>query len=108
MKETFKLLDDEPGLPRYEDDDYRRNDSSVTGNWWYITTLWYAQYVLEKGDVDEAMLILDWVKAHALKTGMLAEQINPVNDEVISPAPLTWSHAEYLSTLLDVMGKTKK
>ena len=108
VKETFKLLDDEPGLPRYEDDDYRRNDSSVTGNWWYITTLWYAQYVLEKGDVDEAMLILDWVKAHALKTGMLAEQINPVNDEVISPAPLTWSHAEYLSTLLDVMGKTKK
>ncbi|MFZ3009971.1 MAG: glycoside hydrolase family 15 protein, partial [Candidatus Microsaccharimonas sp.] len=108
VKETFKLLDDEPGLPRYENDDYRRDDASVTGNWWYITTLWYAQYVLEKGDVDEAMSILDWVKAHALKTGMLGEQINPLNDEVISPAPLTWSHAEYLSTLLDVIGKTKK
>lgn len=108
MITTFKLLDDEPGIPRYENDFYRRSDPSITGNWWFITTLWHAQYLLDKGNNREAKLILDWSKAHALNTGMLGEQINPVTDEVISPAPLTWSHAEYISTMLDYIEKTKR
>jgi GH15 family glucan-1,4-alpha-glucosidase len=107
MKERFNLLDDEPGLPRYENDEYRREDVSITGNWWYITTLWYAQYEIEQGNIDEAIRILDWVSNHAYGTGMLGEQINPMNDHIVSPAPLTWSHAEYLSTMLDMIGRTK-
>jgi GH15 family glucan-1,4-alpha-glucosidase len=107
MKDRFNLLDDEPGLPRYEDDDYRRSDPSITGNWWYITTLWYAQYELEQGNETEALFILDWASKHAYQTGMLGEQINPLNDEIVSPAPLTWSHAEYLSTMLDMIGRHK-
>lgn len=108
MVSTFKLLDDEPGIPRYENDFYRRADPSINGNWWFITTLWHAQYLIENDNPKEAKIILDWAKAHALNTGMLGEQINPVNDEVISPAPLTWSHAEYVSTLLDYIEKTKQ
>ncbi len=108
MISTFKLLDDEPGIPRYENDFYRRSDPSINGNWWFITTLWHAQYLIDKGNVNDAKLILDWSKNHALNTGMLGEQINPITDEVISPAPLTWSHAEYVSTLLDYIEKTKK
>jgi len=107
MISTFKLLDDEPGIPRYENDLYRRSDPSINGNWWFITTLWHAQYLIEKNNSKEAKLILDWAKGHALNTGMLGEQINPVTDDVISPAPLTWSHAEYVSTLLDYIEKTK-
>lgn len=108
MIDRFNLLDDEPGIPRYENDNYRRTDDSVTGNWWYITTLWHAQYLMEKGDTGAAKQILDWVSAHALSTGMLGEQINPINNEVVSPAPLTWSHAEYASTMLDYIERTKK
>lgn len=108
MVSTFKLLDDEPGIPRYEGDFYRRSDPSINGNWWFITTLWHAQYLLEKDNSKEAKLILDWTKSHALNTGMLGEQINPVSDKVISPAPLSWSHAEYVSTLLDYIEKTKQ
>lgn len=104
VREMFKLLDDEPGIPRYEDDDYRRTDSTITGNWWYITTLWYAQYAIDNGQKDEAYIILNWVTRHAYGSGMLGEQINPINDEIVSPAPLTWSHAEYVSTLLDMIG----
>jgi len=107
MVSTFNLLDDEPGLPRYENDNYRRSDPAITGNWWLITTLWYAQYLLEKGETEEARTILDWTQKYALGTGMLAEQINPVTDEIISPAPLTWSHAEYVSTMLDYIQKKK-
>ncbi|MEO6109948.1 MAG: glycoside hydrolase family 15 protein [Candidatus Saccharimonadales bacterium] len=108
MKERFHVLDDEPGLPRYEDDNYRRGDETVTGNWWYITTLWLAQYELEQDNMKEVFYILNWIKDHAMSTGMLGEQINPLNDSLVSPAPLTWSHAEYLSTMLDVIGKDLK
>lgn len=84
MRERFNLLDDEPGIPRYENDDYRRSDPSITGNWWYITTLWHAQYELENGNEAEALFILDWVSRHAYQTGMLGEQINPIDDEIVS------------------------
>lgn len=107
MKERFNLLDDEPGLPRYENDAYRRTDDSLTGNWWYITTLWYAQYEIENGNSQEAQRIMDWAAKHSYGTGMLGEQINPMTDEIVSPAPLTWSHAEYLSTMLDMIEGSK-
>lgn len=106
-REVFDSTNEHPGLPRYENDFYRRTDDKVNGNWWYITTLWLAQYSLEKGDTDTALGILDWVKSYALHSGMFGEQINPIDGTVISPAPLTWSHAEYISTLLDLIGSTK-
>lgn len=103
MIDTFSPTDKAPGLPRYEDDDYRRSDASVTGNFWFITTLWHAQYKVEKEDMTGAIAILDWVKSYALSTGMLSEQLDPKTGNVIAPAPLTWSHAEYVSTLLDII-----
>jgi GH15 family glucan-1,4-alpha-glucosidase len=103
MIATFTPSDKNPGLPRYENDDYRRSDSSVSGNFWFITTLWHAQYKIEKDDITGAMAILDWVKSYALSTGMLSEQIDPATGRVIAPAPLTWSHAEYISTVLDLI-----
>jgi GH15 family glucan-1,4-alpha-glucosidase len=107
MISTFGLTGGKPGLPRYENDTYRRTDESVTGNWWFITTLWHAQYLIAAGKLDEALAILDWTKSHAMSTGMLGEQLNPTTGEIIAPAPLTWSHAEYVSTVLDLIEKTK-
>lgn len=105
MRRTFSVSQDNPGLPRYENDSYRRTKPEVLGNWWSITTLWQAQYLLDSDKVDEAMNILNWVTSHALSTGMFGEQINPVDNTLVSPAPLTWTHAEYVSTLLDGIGR---
>lgn len=102
MLETFATAPGGLGLPRYEDDYYRRTNPSVGGNWWHVTTLWLAQYLLDKGEVDSAIQRIDWVKSHALTTGVLGEQVDPANDRLVSPAPLTWSHAELVSTLLDL------
>ncbi len=101
--EVFNTSDEMPGLPRYENDPYRRTSESVTGNWWHICTLWQAQYYVANGNDAKALNILDWVQRHAFSTGMLSEQVNPVDDKKVSPAPLTWSHAEYASTLLDYL-----
>lgn len=107
IRTTFNTSPENPGLPRSEDDDYRRSKQGIAGNWWYITTLWQAQYDIETGNIDDALKILDWIKARALPTGMMGEQIDPVDGEIIAPAPLTWSHAEYISTLIDLAGKLK-
>lgn len=106
-KTTFGISKDIVGLPRYENDDYRRAHSDISGNYWFITTLWLAQYAIDQNDTASGLKTLDWVKDHALHTGMLGEQIDPTDSSVVSPAPLTWSHAEYISTLLDYIGKAK-
>ncbi len=107
IKQLFKVNDGEIGLPRYENDEYRRRNSKITGNKWLITSLWLAQYYIDNHQADEALKILDWVRDHSLSTGVMPEQINPENDELVSPAPLTWSHAEYVATLLDLIAKEK-
>lgn len=91
----------EPGIPRYEDDNYRRAGDKP--NWWFVTTLWAAQYYLETGETEAAHVMLDWVRDSAWPTGMLSEQINPDTRNEMSVSPLNWSQAEYISTLLDTI-----
>lgn len=107
VAKVFETSTERPGLPRYENDFYRRSNNEVNGNWWFITTLWQAQYDIEKGNLDSAKNILNWVNGYMLSTGMLGEQIDPLTEEVIAPAPLTWSHAEYISTLIDLLGQER-
>lgn len=103
VKKAFNFSLDQPGLPRYENDNYRREDSSIQGNWWYIASLWLGQYAIETGDHETADAVLSWVTSQAAATGVLSEQVNPQNGQIVSVAPLTWSQAEYVSTLLDTV-----
>ncbi len=90
------------GMARYEDDPYHRVSPEGPGNPWIICTLWLADYLLEKRGNDEelaqAQEILIWVANHALRSGVLSEQIDPITGEPISVSPLTWSHAAYIAT----------
>lgn len=103
LEEVFGFTPGTVGLPRYENDNYSRVSSEITGNWWIITTLWMAQYYLETGEAQKAADILQWVRSHAISTGILPEQISPLDGSAVSVAPLTWSHAEYVATLLDTV-----
>lgn len=102
LESVFGIKADSPGAPRYENDHYHRSDPGILGNWWIITTLWLAQYYAMTGDSSRSLAILEWVKSQADTSGVLPEQIDPASGSFISVAPLTWSHAEYISTLLDV------
>lgn len=92
------------GMARYEDDTYYRGGNDVTGNPWFISTLWLADYFLEKPDKDtglsDALELLNWVADHALSSGVLPEQLHPHTGEPLSVSPLTWSHAAFLTTTL--------
>ena len=95
------------GYPRYENDYYHRPEGASQDNYWIITTLWQAQIALELGHHGRADELLRWVHDKATTTGMLAEQIDPVSGAAISPSPLVWSQAEYLSTLLDTINDSE-
>lgn len=107
IEEMFDINNGALGLPRYEDDDYRRVSPGVTGNYWFVTSFWLAQYYIDNNNIEKALEILDWAKSHTMNTGVMSEQIDPVTHEIISPAPLTWSHAEYVATVLDLIAKEK-
>lgn len=103
------------GLARYENDDYQRvhgNYSGIPGNPWIITTLWHAQWVLAISKSTEDMKpveeILKWTMGHMNKAGILPEQLSPFNGEHLSVAPLTWSHAVFVDTILQYNEKLKQ
>jgi GH15 family glucan-1,4-alpha-glucosidase len=90
------------GSARYEDDNYFKSNPPYRGNPWFVTTLWLGQYYALNGNKQKAHEIIDWTYAHALPSGLLSEQINPENGSVVGVTPLVWSHAELISTLIDV------
>lgn len=95
------------GIARHEVDYYYRVDNSTPGNAWNVTTLWLAQYYIETNQPEKGLELLEWVKANALRTGVMSEQLNPHDNTPVSVAPLTWSHAEYVATLLDTITEAK-
>lgn len=109
VTETFETVQrtfghpDTIGVPRYENDSYRRLDG-MGSNFWPITTMWIAQYDIERNHDAAARKILDWVVSKALATGVLAEQVRP-DGIVTSISPLVWSQAEFMSTVLDLINE---
>jgi len=100
------------GVARYENDGYMRvtNDvQNVAGNPWFICTLWLADYKIacakDLKNLEEAVEILEWVAQRALPSGVLAEQVNPLNGEPVSVSPLTWSHSTVVATVMSYLRK---
>ena len=95
-------------LPRYMHDQYDLTEHDTLGNPWFITTLWHAQYLMEVGKLEQAKAIIEWVRSMMLPSGVLAEQINPRTHAFVSVAPLIWSQAEFINTILDAVSDPSK
>jgi Glucoamylase and related glycosyl hydrolases len=97
------------GIARFENDGYMRVSEKVTGNAWFICTLWLAEYyiaVAERAEeLERALDILRWVAGNALPSGVLAEQINPLTGEQVSVSPLTWSHSTFVAAVENYLDK---
>jgi GH15 family glucan-1,4-alpha-glucosidase len=98
------LLDQSPsgGAPRYENDQYFASDPPHLGNPWFVTTLWMAQYYVSIQQPVKARKIVAWALKNALPSGVFSEQLNPTDSTPLSVAPLVWSHAELINTVLDL------
>lgn len=108
-KERLTIKTPVGGIARYEGDKYFQSGNDQPGNPWFITTLWYTQYAIALAkndhDLDLVRAELNWVEHNALHSGVLSEQLNPYTGAQISAAPLTWSHAEYIRTIVMYMRK---
>lgn len=97
---------------RYENDQYFTQHPDTQGNPWIITTLWLAQYYIKKAKREEDLGIvkdyINWVVRCALPSGVLSEQIDPYSGRQLSAAPLTWSHAEYVTTIIEYLEKLEE
>ncbi|MBP9773352.1 MAG: glycoside hydrolase family 15 protein [Candidatus Peribacteraceae bacterium] len=95
------------GIARYTNDYYQTvtpPTADVPGNPWIITTLWFAQWQIATAkkieDLEEPHAALQWAHRMATVSGILPEQMHPFTGAPLSVAPLTWSHAVYVDTVL--------
>ena len=97
------------GVARFENDGYMRVSDKVTGNSWFICTLWLAEYYIAKAavkaDLGRPLEIIQWTHDRALPSGILAEQVNPLTGEELSVSPLTWSHSTFVATVNSYLSK---
>jgi GH15 family glucan-1,4-alpha-glucosidase len=116
IEERLWVKTDVGGIARYERDYYhqveREETDKVPGNPWVICTLWMAQHAIAAATtVDElkgALKYLEWTRARARRSGVLAEQFNPHTGDPISVSPLTWSHATVMSVVMEYLLKHAK
>ena len=111
--EKYLWIDTEiGGVARFEYDSYMRVSNDVTGNAWFICTLWLADYRIavakKKEDLKGVIEILEWTAKRALPSGVLAEQVNPLTGEPASVSPLTWSHSTFVATVVNYLKKLKE
>ncbi|WP_274650417.1 glycoside hydrolase family 15 protein [Paenibacillus humicola] len=103
------------GAARYTNDYYFQQSGdigNVPGNPWIICTLWTANHRIETAavlaDLEEPRRTLEWVVSHALPSGVLPEQLHPLDGSPISVAPLTWSHATFVQSVCKYAAKYKE
>lgn len=100
------------GIARYEGDVYHHQGGNVPGNPWFITTLWMTQYNIEflkeEKELPELVKEFTWVVDRASSSGILSEQLNPYDGTQLSAAPLTWSHAEYVISVIKYLEKLEE
>jgi len=112
VKERLWVKTEVGGIARYEGDGYHRVSDhlqEIPGNPWFICTLWLAQWYIAKAqnseELQEAVPILEWVASRALPSGVLAEQVHPFTNQPLSVSPLTWSHATFVTAVLEYVNK---
>jgi len=100
------------GCARYQNDVYQRPSDSppdIPGNPWFISTLWLGEYFIARAEslqeLHEALPYLEWCGRNALPSGVLAEQVHPVDSSPLSVSPLTWSHSAFVWTVLQYIEK---
>jgi glucoamylase len=114
IREHLWAKTDVGGLARYERDSYYSQTSEfdkAPGNPWFVSTLWMAQYEISlattDGEMKAALGLIQWAIDHALPSGVLAEQVHPFTGEPLSVSPLTWSHAQLVTAVMEYLNKAR-
>lgn len=92
------------GFARYQNDAYNHVSGDSVGNPWFVVSLWFTQYRIaianSLADLESIAYEIEWVTRFA-PSGMLSEQLNPYTGAGLSATPLTWSHSEFVRTVIE-------
>ena len=66
---------------------------------------YYIEVAKQEADLNPVKEILKWTSQHTSRSGVLSEQLDPHSGAQVSAAPLTWSHAEYVITVIEYLEK---
>ncbi|MCG2726388.1 MAG: glycoside hydrolase family 15 protein, partial [Elusimicrobia bacterium] len=112
VREQLWLKTSIEGCARYYGDVYQRKDDSpkdIPGNPWFISTLWLGEYLIDCAEnlqeLQAALPYIEWCGKNALPSGVLAEQVHPINGSPLCVSPLTWSHSAFVWTILKYADK---
>jgi GH15 family glucan-1,4-alpha-glucosidase len=115
LREQLTVRTGVGGIARYKNDYYFQRSQDIEripGNPWIICTLWMAEWEIEcaksPDDLAGPRQTLEWVTRRALETGVLPEQLDPFDGGPLSVAPLTWSHATYVLTVVKYLNKARE
>ncbi|MBI4215655.1 MAG: glycoside hydrolase family 15 protein [Parcubacteria group bacterium] len=107
IKRRLMVKTDIGGVARYDRDVYQAVSDdweNVPGNPWFLCTLWLADYHIAKAkkreDLKEAKDLIDWAVRLSSGSFILSEQVHPYTGAELSVSPLTWSHAQFVLTVL--------
>ncbi len=97
------------GMARYENDNYYRVSSGVTGNPWPLGALWLARWRIARAasmeELQGGLDLLGWAAQHTTGSGAMSEQVNPFDHQPVSVSPLVWSHAEFVLSVYQYLEK---
>ncbi|MHB1418262.1 MAG: glycoside hydrolase family 15 protein [Bacillota bacterium] len=102
------------GVARYAGDKYcaQAKDQNIPGNPWIISTLWLANWYTDIArkpeDLQRSLELLLWVSRRAKESGILPEQVHPLTGEMLSVAPLTWSHSTFILAVIRYIDRYKR
>ncbi len=112
VEERLHLREGIGGFIRYEGDSYYKDAQTPLPNPWIITTLWDLQRRLKFARDGESLQRdirdLEWVVDRLGSAPVLAEQFHPFTGAPLSAAPLAWSHATFVETVLMYLDKIKE
>ncbi|OGM58775.1 hypothetical protein A3A75_00620 [Candidatus Woesebacteria bacterium RIFCSPLOWO2_01_FULL_39_10] len=110
--ERLEVKTEVGGMARFEGDVYHHKGGNYPGNPWIITTMWLAQYYIQlaksESDMGEVRRWVSWAVKYANPAGILPEQLDPYSGIHLSASPLVWSHAEYVTTIINYLEKLEE
>lgn len=101
FRERFGVNDKQPRAPRFEGDDYHGFE-----NPWPIASFWLAES--PSASPSFAVSVLNFAKKQIAQHNVLSEQLNHSSGQPIDPAPLAWSHGEFMTAIIKTFAKTGK
>jgi len=114
IKDQLWLKTPTGGCARYQGDRYQLDIEvpvDIPGNPWFISTLWLGEYFIDcasnREELEIALPYIEWCGHNALVSGILAEQVHPINGSPLCVSPLTWSHSAFIWTALKYSNKFK-